>query len=92
MRKDQEWGESCHVHTFHGPEFTPGADDTHDQGGTSVTAEAMLVIDHFPLQWTTYQQVFRTAMGSLVSLVVADLGIEHIEDHALETSLVPTVL
>ena len=40
---------------------------------------------------TVYQQIFRTAMGSPVSVVVANIVMEHIEDLALSTSPVPTV-
>ena len=40
---------------------------------------------------TVYQQIFGTAMGSPVSVVVANIVMEHIEDLALSTSLVPTV-
>ena len=40
---------------------------------------------------TVYQQIFGTAMGSPVSVVVANIVMEHIEDLALSTSPVPTV-
>ena len=40
---------------------------------------------------TVYQQIFGTAMGSPVLVVVANIVMEHIEDLALSTSLVPTV-
>ena len=40
---------------------------------------------------TVYQQIFGTAMGSPVSVVVANVVIEHIEDLALRSSPVPTV-
>ena len=40
---------------------------------------------------TIYQQIFGTAMGSPVSVVVANVVMEHIEDLALRSSLVPTV-
>ena len=40
---------------------------------------------------TVYQQIFGTAMGSPVSVVVANIIMEHIEDLALSTSPVPTV-
>ena len=40
---------------------------------------------------TVYQQIFGTAIGSPVSVVVANIVMEHIEDLALSTSPVPTV-
>ena len=40
---------------------------------------------------TVYQQIFGTAMGSPVSVVVANIVMEHIEDLALSTSPVPTI-
>ena len=40
---------------------------------------------------TVYQQIFGTAMGSPVSVVVANIVMEHIEDLALSASLVPTI-
>ena len=50
-----------------------------------------LSLTTFRYNGTIYQQVFGTAMGSLVAVVVANLVMEHIEDRALETSPVPTV-
>ena len=38
---------------------------------------------------TVYQQIFGTAMGSPVSVVVANIVMEHIEDLPLSISLVP---
>ena len=38
---------------------------------------------------TVYQQIFGTAMGSLVSVVVANIVMEHIEDLVLSMSPVP---
>ena len=40
---------------------------------------------------TVYQQIFGTAMGSPVSVAVANIVMEHSEDLALSTSPVPTV-
>ena len=40
---------------------------------------------------TVYQQIFGTAMGSPVSVVVANVVMEHIEDLALRSSPVPIV-
>ena len=40
---------------------------------------------------TVYQQIFGTAMGSPVLVVVANIVMEHIEDLALSTSPVPTI-
>ena len=40
---------------------------------------------------TVYQQIFGTAMGSPVSVFVANIVVEHIEDLALSTSPVPTI-
>ena len=40
---------------------------------------------------TVYQQIFCTAMGSPVSVVVANIVMEHIEDLALSTSPVPII-
>ena len=55
----------------------------------SVTTEAVLVIYPFYYNGTVYQQIFGTAMGSLG---VNNIVMEHIEDLALSTSPVPTVL
>ena len=38
-----------------------------------------------------YQQIFGTAVGSPVSVVVANIVMEHIEDLALSTSPIPTI-
>ena len=59
------------------------------KGSTSVTIEAVLVVYHLLLQ--VYQQIFGTAMGSPVLVVVANIIMEHIEDLALSMSPVPTV-
>ena len=40
---------------------------------------------------TVYQQVFGTVMGSPVSVVVANIVMEHIENEALSSSPVPTI-
>ena len=40
---------------------------------------------------TVYQQIFSTAVGSPVSVVVANIVMEHIKDEALNMSLVPTI-
>ena len=40
---------------------------------------------------TVYQQRFCTAIGSLVSVVVASVVMEHIEDEALNMSPMPTI-
>ena len=40
---------------------------------------------------TVYQQIFGTAMGSPVSVIVANIVMEHIEDLALSTSSVHTI-
>ena len=41
--------------------------------------------DYFSFGGTIYKQVNGTAMGSLVSVMVANLVMEHIEDRALST-------
>ena len=46
---------------------------------------------NFYYNGTVYQQIFGTAMGSPVSVVVANIVMEHIEDTALNMSPVPTI-
>ena len=70
--------------------------DVSDQ--TPPPKEALVSLLRLCLSFTTfyyngtvYQQIFGIAMGSLVSVVVANIIKEHIEDLALSMSPVPTV-
>ena len=73
-------------------------DDMNVSDHTPLPKEALVSLLRLCLSSTTfyyngtvYQQIFGTAMGSLVSVVVANIIMEHIEDLALSMSLVPTV-
>ena len=49
--------------------------------------EFMLSITYFQFDGCFYQQVFSAPMGSPVSVVVADLYIEDLEDKSMDTAL-----
>ena len=73
-------------------------DDVDVSDRTPLPKEALVSLLRLCLSSTTfyyngtvYQQIFGTAMGSPVSVVVANIVMEHIEDLALSTSLVPTI-
>ena len=77
-------------------EWRSGEVDVSDH--TPPTNEALvsllrlcLSLTTFYYNGTTYQQVFGKVMGSSVSAVVANIVMDHIDDHALETSPVPMV-
>ena len=50
-----------------------------------------LLSTNFYYNGTVYQQIFGIAMGSPVSVVVANIVMEHIEDTALNMSPVPMI-
>ena len=73
-------------------------DDVDVSDRTPLPKEALVSLFRLCLSSTTfyyngtvYQQIFGTAMGSPVSVVVANIVMEHIEDLALSTSPVPTI-
>ena len=73
-------------------------DDVDVSDRTPLSKEALVSLLRLCLSSTTfyyngtvYQQIFGTAMGSPVSVVVANIVMEHIEDLALSISPVPTV-
>ena len=91
----------CHLMLYHClalPVVEKRLDDVDVSDCTPLPKEAVmsllmlcLLSTTFYYNGTVYQQIFGTAMGSPVSVVVANIIMEHIEDIALSTSPVPTV-